>query len=66
MATWDKLNLSIADSLGTAKNVLNSEVSSLQEYFFTHFYLHVAAELDSVLIKEVSSFQKCPFRGAPL
>ena len=39
-----KLNLSIADTFGTAKRVLNSEVS-LQKYFVTQYYLYVARAL---------------------
>ena len=56
-------NLSIADTFGTADNVLISELSSFQGWFYT--LLYVAGTMHSVLIKEVSSFQGCPYRGVP-
>ena len=57
-------NLSIADTLGTAKHVLISEVSTFQVKFYINLYL--AGTHNSVLIKEVSLFQGCPYRWVSL
>ena len=50
------------DTLRTAISVLISEVSTLEgEFYFV--YIHVAGNHNSALIKEVSLFEGCPFRG---
>jgi len=58
---WDPSN---TDTLGPLKCVLIRGVSSFQGANNT--YLYEVGTWSSVLIREVSSFQRCPLRGVPL
>ena len=57
-------NLSIEDTIGTQLAVLYREVSLIQRYICTQFY--VVGTADSVLIREMSLIQSVLYREVPL